>query len=566
MAEDKRPLDASARSRRKRVFETGCHVLTLLVGSGYLLFFTTALQTGYLSWVGVVLGCLLVVLLVISPIVGLAGCRRLNTVLTFCGFGLPILILLVLELLLWRAEGNSKGGWKPYRFDDTLAAIEAERAVPDAQNAARRYDEAFASADMDDEPNFIFCGSSLQDEIGERPWTRDDHPRASEWLDSQSRLIEELLATGRMGKCRWPVQADRCDAYTVPYRGLSRSVLLLVAAGNRDLGEGRTEEALSKYLCILAIADHRHQQPSEIDFFVAFSYERVSMERFRLMLVQGDLSDDLVDRIAARLPSVADPWPQEWAKLRQFEKLQYMNFLGRLYEMNGAGRVRFARRFVFSPGDGRDVIDISSVPRVTWLLSMPRDPRKVTGLAEAYFARVDREMSLPQPAESDDHDTAGSLTLRDFAKAKCNSFRWVVEAWDFNAAKYARHRGSCVAAVAARRGTWLVLGLRRYRNAHGSWPATLNEVSPYVPAEAFRDPTSGGTFVYAREGDGFRLHSKGPDPVEGRGQDGYLALWPPRVREPVPEPNSQEVLKMLEQIYGKEAAKTMLRNDSNERR
>jgi hypothetical protein len=564
MAEGDRPLNASAPGRRKRVFETSCHVFTLLVGAGYLLLFATALQTGYLSWVGVVLGCLLVVFPVISPIVGLAGHRRLNTVLTFGGFGLPILILLVLELLLWHAEGNSKGGWRPYRFDDVLAAIEAERAVPDAENAARRYDKVFASADMDDEPNFIFCGSSLQDEIGERPWTRDDHPKASEWLDSQSRLIDELLAIGRMEKCRWPVQADRYDAYTVPYRGLSRSASLLVAAGNRDLGEGRTEEALAKYLCILAIANHRHQQPSEIDFFVAFSLERVAMERLRLMLVQGDLSDDLVDRIAARLPSVPDPWPQEWAKLRQFEKLQYLNFLGRLYEVNDEGRVRFARRFVFSPGDGRDVIDISSVPRVSWLLSMPRDPGKVTGLAEAYFARVDREMSLAPPAQSDAHDTGGSLSLEDFAKAKCNSFRWVVEAWDFNAAKYARHRRGCVAAAAARHGTWLVLGLRRYRNAHGSWPATLNEVSPYVPAEAFRDPTSDGMFVYAREGDGFRLHSKGPDPVEGRGQDGHLALWPPRVQEPTPEPNGQEILKMYEQIYGKEAAKAMLGNDSNQ--
>jgi uncharacterized pyridoxal phosphate-containing UPF0001 family protein len=40
---------------------------------------------------------------------------------------------------------------------------------------------------------------------------------------------------------------------------LNHSVKLLLAAGNRDLGEGRVAEALTKYFCILRIADHLHQ-------------------------------------------------------------------------------------------------------------------------------------------------------------------------------------------------------------------------------------------------------------------------------------------------------------------
>lgn len=558
MADRDRQTDGDARSKRQRRFAAGGHVFTLLIGSMYVLAFVLAIGTGYLSRIGIALGVLLTVPCVISPLLGLAGRRRISAVLTMGGFGLPILVLLVLEASLWHAERGSKGGWRPYRFDDVIAAIEAERAVPDAENAARRYEQAFALAEMNDEPNFVFYGSSLRDEIGERPWKRDDHPKASEWLDSQSRLIDELLAIGRMEKCRWPVQADRYDECTVPYRGMRRSASLLVAAGNRDLGEGRIEEAFAKYLCILAIADHLHQQPSEIDFFVAFSRERVAMERLRLMLVQSDLSDDVVDRIAARLPSVADPWPQEWAKLSQFEKLQYMNFLGRLYEVNDEGRVRFARRIVLSPEDGRDAIDLSWVPRVNWLLSMPRDPRKVGGLVESCFARIDRDLGRGQPNRSGGGGEGGSLTGKDFVKAKCNALRWGAEMAFFNASEYLRHCRRCAEGTAIRRGTWLVLGLRRYHNAHGAWPATLEEVSPYVPAEAFRDPTTDGTFVYAREGDSFRLHGNGPD--------GCLTLWPPRVRESAPEPNSQEVVKMYEQIYGKERTRVMLGIDSNERR
>lgn len=551
MAEDNGRLDGSARSRRKRVFEASCHVLTLLVGAGYLVLFAVTLQTRYLSWIGVGLGCLLVVPLVISPVAGFTGRKRLNAVLTLGGFGLPFLVLLVLEAFLWHAEGGSTGDWRPYRFDDVLAAVEAGRAVPDAENAASRYEAAFASADMDDEPNFVFQGSSLRVEIGEHPWKREDHPRVSEWLESQSKLIDELLAIGGMEKCRWPVQADRYDEYTVPRDGLRRSVLLLAAGGNRDLGEGRIQEALSKCLCILAIASHYRQQPSELDSVGAFACERVAMRMLRLMLVQNDLSDRDVERIAAQLPSAVDLWPQEWTKLREVEKLQYMNFLGRLYEVNDGGRARFARRLVFVFEGRREETDMSRTLRVDWLMSMPRDPRKVGDLVESCFAGIDRDMDREQATQN-----GGFPTLKDFAKARCNAFRWGAEMAFFNASEYLRHCRRCAEMTATRRGTWLVLGLRRYRNAHGAWPETLDEVSPYVSADAFFDPVAEGAFAYAREGegwdrpfvykpstDGFVLYSTGANGIDqnGRSEAEYdkenlttkvladdVMIWPPR--------------------------------------
>jgi len=575
MAETDRRIDESGRGKRKRTFEiVGC-VFSLLIGAGYLVLFGLTLQTGYLTWFGVLLGILLAVPLVISPLLDLAGLKRLAAGLFFGGLGVLITVMLVMEISLWRAEAGSKGDWRPYRFDDVLGAMEARRAVPDAENAARRYEAAFASANMDDEPDFVFRGRSLRDEIGERPWKRDDHPQASEWLDSRSNLIDELLAIGRMEKCRWPVQADRYDECTVPRDGLRRSVLLLAAGGNRDLGEGRTDEALSKYLCILAIASHYRQQSSELDSVGAFGCERIAMRMLRLMLVQNDLSDQDVDRIAAHLPLAADLWPQEWVKLREVEKLQYMNFLGRLYEVNDEGKVRFARRLVFVFEGRREETDMSRVFRIDWLVSMPRDPRKVSDLVESCFARIDRDMDRGRPVRSPGPGEGGFLTLKDLAKAKCNVFRWGAEMAFFNASEYLRHCRRCAELTATRRGTWLVLGLRRYRNAHGVWPTVLDDVSPYVPAEAFFDPVAKGAFVYARGGEGFRLYGRGHNRIDDGGCTRYvkasgkdeddMALWPPRVREPEPEPNSQEILRMYEQVYGKEAAKAMLGNEPNEK-
>ncbi len=64
-----------------------------------------------------------------------------------------------------------------------------------------------------------------------------------------------------------------------------------------------------------------------------------------------------------------------------------------------------------------------------------------------------------------------------------------------------------------RRGTWLVLGLRRYRDEHGCWPSSLDAISAYVPPEAFVDPTNGGRFVYVLDGDSFSLYSTGIDQI-----------------------------------------------------
>jgi len=95
--------------------------------------------------------------------------------------------------------------------------------------------------------------------------------------------------------------------------------------------------------------------------------------------------------------------------------------------------------------------------------------------------------------------------------------------------------------MARRRGTWLLLGLRRYRDAPGVWPDTLASVSQYVSPEAFCDPASGDAFVYTRNGDSFRLHSKGRNRIDEGGRHGYVRplkkveddiwIWPPQVPE-----------------------------------
>ncbi len=371
LSEQDRQTGDAARPRRKRVAERTIRVLGLVVGFLWLLIFLTVLRTGYLSSTGIALGAVLVMTYLVAPVVGLAGKKRLEKLLSWLWVGTIILFVLVaIMAYLWPGGG---GTWHPYRFDDELAAIEAKRAVPDAENAALRYEAVLAGMDLDDEPDFVFSGSSLRDEPGQHPWRAKEYPLASAWLDSQSATIGRLLEIGRMEKCRWPVQADTYDEYTVPYKKLRRSMLLLVAVGNRDLGEDRVTDALTKYFRALRIADHIHQQPSMVDCLTSFACERDGLRMIRYALVQSNLSDENIAEIAKHLPPAADPWLEEWERLLEHEKLHYMNLLGRLYEVNADGAVRFAAQPLIS-AKGKDGKRTSRFPRLYWLISMPRDP------------------------------------------------------------------------------------------------------------------------------------------------------------------------------------------------
>ncbi len=396
MSKQDRRIDA-VRTRRMRLGQNVARVVHLLAASFWLLVFALMVRTGYLSWIGLTVGAIFVGAGMISPLLGWAGRRRWE--LASVGVHLGMLVLAALVAPLTLLGPQDKGTWRPYRFDDELAAMEARRAVPDAENAAHRYKLVFADLDLADQPDFLFAGSFLREEFEKQPWKANDYPQASKWLDSQSRIIDGLIAIGALEKCRWPVRADTYDAHTVPYRELGRSELLLLASGNRALGEGWVTDALTKYLCILRMADHLHQQPSQLDSLTGYHYERDALEMVRHMLVQSSLAETDIARIAGHLLPAADPWPEEWERLSELEKLQYLNLLGRLYEVDEKGHVRFAREIVLSPGNEREQRDPARVPRVYWLMSMPRDPHAVRRIVDKYFATFDHRVGSSCPAQ-----------------------------------------------------------------------------------------------------------------------------------------------------------------------
>jgi hypothetical protein len=96
--------------------------------------------------------------------------------------------------------------------------------------------------------------------------------------------------------------------------------------------------------------------------------------------------------------------------------------------------------------------------------------------------------------------------------------------------------GTYLRTLVIRRGMYIMVALRRYKNENGRWPQTLDLIKPQVDKDILTDPHNNDPFVYALEGNSFVLYSKGPNGIDEGGQFGYnptlkktvddISIWP----------------------------------------
>ena len=573
MSEQDRQANDARLVRRKRIVESTARVVGLLAVSFWLLVFFIILRTGYLSWIGIAVGVLYLMPGLVAPLAGFAGRRRLEAFLTWLHMGEPLLVALVVGLVsVWPEQDDSS--WRPFNFDNRVADAEAQRAVPYEENAAFRYEAALAGVDVNDRPGFISGAGHAYGELAEISWKSEDYPPAAQWLDQRTEIIGKLLRIGEMEKCRWPIYANSECEWTVPYRRVRYAIWLLTVAAHRDLGEGRYQQALEKCLCLLRNADHAYQQTYHIDFRGAFRCERAALQVLRQVLIEGKLSQPDLERLAHRLPTTADTWPQDTARLLAFDELRFAQFLAPIYEINGEGKIRFAasfRRLDDGKPQGNSVAR-SRAWRLYWFMNMPLNPEGVWDMAKKESAALAQFLQQgPASCAAHARDPLFKSSLDFMGKVLANLAHWWAHDSCFPEWQYADFAQYYAEHMAQRRGTWLVFGLRRYHDAHGAWPQTLEAISQYVPAETFVDPTGGEAFMYVLDGNGFKMYSRGLNRIDEGGRQGYVKaldkveddiwIWPPPVPEPEEKLTDDEMLKLMEKIYGKEYVETYMKKD-----
>jgi hypothetical protein len=151
------------------------------------------------------------------------------------------------------------------------------------------------------------------------------------------------------------------------------------------------------------------------------------------------------------------------------------------------------------------------------------------------------EETLPELRNNWDRDWPQIYEIENLLEScrrkEIGYFRWLVQRFRHgisNVDSEERFKELYLRILAQRRGTHLLIALRRYTKANGHWPQSLEEVKSLAPPEVFIDPLNGGSFVYKLTEDDFVLYSKGKNNIDENGSrkgtaDDWL-IWPPRSR------------------------------------
>ncbi len=414
----------------------------------------------------------------------------------------------VIALIIWVFLPEDNEGWRPYTFDEEVAALEAKYAIPDEENAAFAYDEIFENLNIDaNQPDFFLKSKpSSKDE----PWLIKDHPEMTEWLKSQQGTIEKLLQATKKDKCIFlPILADPLSLgeYMKRLPNVRQCAFLLVSTTNNNMAEGRIDAALEKFFCINQMAKHMNQQPVMICHLVGIAIESLGLQQLNQLVIEGQPKPEQLQLIADSLIGAENNWGSDWRKMMDFEKLYAKNmFCSIIYEKNAEGKVRFRRGRLsltdehlpqeFPPPTYLQKKLFKAKTIFNWL-NYPSSPEKVAKIFDTSF---EKHYAMAEPDFDWSKEPAESRP-----NWKLNDRSIVESLTSISNPAYYRIHELYLRGLTSRRGSRLLVAIKQYKIENDNWPESLNDIKSKAPAEAFIDPVSGNEFEYENHGENFSL-------------------------------------------------------------
>jgi len=323
---------------------------------------------------------------------------------------------------------------------------------------------------------------------------------------------------------------------------------LLISAGSNDIAEGRTKQALEKYIAVLQMGRHLCQQPATIEMLVGISIEALAFSQFNRFAVTGETTEEHLSLIEDTLTGIKHDWSYDLSNILEPEKLSAKNLWAALYEINPEGKTRLSR----DPTAAMRAEFPEELPPLTywqrkltkvgiifgWFF-VPSTPQKLSKIIDASYEKL---YKMTEP----DFNWQKEPKKFSLTSAKFN-YRFTTEmlVYILEPAYYRIH-DLYLRTVTQQRGSRIIIALRRYKNQNGFWPINLDDVKSMAPVEIFVDPTNGGDFVYEITEENFRLYSKGKNNIDDGGErdekvgaDDWL-IWPPRSRKAKEESTDAE--------------------------
>ena len=407
-----------------------------------------------------------------------------------------------IALVIWAFLPDGNGDWRPYTFDEELAAIEAKRAIPDSENAAIIYNQLLENYDRDDfepnlpDPNVYYLTRS-------EPWSSKDHPEIAQWLRGHQSTIATLMRASKKEKCRFPINADLVSFSNTMDRlsPMRRWTYLLISAANNDIAEGQIDAGLEKCIALLQMAKHQYQQPTIINMLVGMGIEALALRQFNRFVVTSEPTEAQLSAIDEALAGIKHDWGSDLPRMLECEKLIAKNLWGMFYGVNREGKIKLTRGLTSTimaqlPEDMKDELVITywhkrlmKVWTIFCWFYMPSSPQRVGEIIDDSF-EVLYEMAEPDFNWQKKPEGPRKLSL------KLNCYFTIKRLVHIMEPAYYRLHDLSLRLLTDKRGSQLIIALRRHKNKSGVWPESLDDIKSLAPAEIFTDPINDGEFVY----------------------------------------------------------------------
>jgi hypothetical protein len=448
--------------------------------------------------------------------------------------------VVVLAVIVWIFLPSDNEGWRPYTFDKELAELQARYAVPDSENAAIIYNQILETWKQKEpnEPNLPDRWFNL---VSRGPWLGKDQPEIAAYIQYHQDTIEQLLQASRLKQCSFPIIADSFVLGEQMERisTMRPWAYLLIAAGNNNMAEGGTNEAVEKYLAVLRMSRHLSRQTSAIEMLVGIAIEALGFGGANNFVVWADANEPCLGKLEQAVSEIKHDFNSDLQGFIDSDKLMFKNMLGGLfYEVNSKGKVRFSHdplarireqtkeQFTDVTTDDGAIFSgywfkilFKSYTILYWFY-VPATPEELGRIIDESY---EKHYLMTKPDFDWSKEKQNELTDYIF-RLKLNLGYLAKEMARINSGVYIRFHDIYLRALSNQRATLLIIALRRYKNTNGRWPEKLDDVALLAPAEIFVDPVNGDSFVYKRTDENFTLYSKGKNNIDEGGE--HKNNWP----------------------------------------
>jgi len=238
-------------------------------------------------------------------------------------FAVMIGILVIITVLAYRHNDYQS-------IDERLAVIEASLAIPDSENAAILYDKLLQNPDALIKDHSELLG---QDVVATRSqyWTKENYPKLAILIKDHQWLINELMKIKQFEKCRFPLVVEPYRRIQVKRISTMRKwAFLLSQAANNDVGEGRIDDAVAKWQCLIQIGKHLRQQSQLIEYLVGMAIESMGIMRTISFLAECNASESHLGKIEFFQVQTHDDWPAVLERIRPVEEIGEQKYKSQL--------------------------------------------------------------------------------------------------------------------------------------------------------------------------------------------------------------------------------------------